>query len=162
MTQQSIYRNPFIEGILELGRNWALAVAVASAGMVAMHTETVDGPKGWEQYVAAICIVFSVCWMFLAGARFLEVVSHHAQGKGSRAKVWFALLTVILIFTGVAIIKTVGQFAFNARVVKICESGTDPAKSKIPHYDECKRLAAQRKELSDRLEGRETVGAKKP
>lgn len=154
MTEQKIPRSHFLEGILELGRNWALAVAITSAGLVASRTETVDGPQHWEQYVFIACILTGLLWMVLAVLRFEEVVTHLIKGKH-----WFVRLAAFVLYAclailGVAMIISIGQFSWNNEVVKVCDSANGHPDSKIPRYDECKRLHAQRQHVLDKLEGR--------
>lgn len=152
---EKLTRNVYLEGILELGRNWALGVAITSAGIAALFTESVDGPKDWEQYFAAICVLFSIAWLFLAGLRFWEVVKAWMNGRpGKSGKVVGILVYAVLVLTATSILVSVKQFATNAQIIKICESGHSVSGSKIPEYNECKRLAAKRKDLSDRLEDR--------
>lgn len=154
MTEEKISRNYFLEGILELGRNWALAVAIASAGLVANRTETVDGPLHWEQYVFTACVVTAVLWMVLAVLRFEEGLTHRVKGKGWLARFSALLLYAILAALGGSVIMLIGQISWNNEVVQICDSAEGRANSKIPQYDECKRLQAQRQIVMDKLEGR--------
>lgn len=75
MNDQTKPRSYLLEGTLELGRNWALGLAIASAGMIAYRTETVDGPSGWEEYVFWGCALASAGWILLAVLRFDEGLS---------------------------------------------------------------------------------------
>ncbi|UXA66036.1 hypothetical protein [Xanthomonas prunicola] len=143
-------RNYFLEGFLELGRNWALAVAIAGASTAAYHTETVDGPVNWEHYVFAVGLAASVIWMFLAVVRFDEGLSRLLKRKSAR--VLGFLLYSLLITLGVALVVLVGKFSDNKAIVSACETyGTSPS-SKVYKADECTRLREQRKALRDRLE----------
>lgn len=159
MTEQKIPRSYFLEGILELGRNWALAVAIASAGVVASRTETIDGPQHWEQYVFTACVLTALLWMLLAVIRFEEVLTHLTKGKGWFVRVSALTLYAFLIMLGVTMIIGIGQFSWNNEVVKICDEADGLVDSKIPHYDECKRLREQRQIILDKLEGRNVPSA---
>ncbi|HGM5875905.1 TPA: hypothetical protein ACKP4S_000365 [Stenotrophomonas maltophilia] len=154
MTEENITRSYFLEGILELGRNWALAVAIASAGLVASRTETIDGPQHWEQHVFIACAMTACLWMVLAVLRFEEGLTHRVKGKGWLARFSALALYAFLAMLGVSVITVVSHFSWNNEVVQICDSAKGRADSKIPHYDECKRLQAQRQIVVDKLEGR--------
>ncbi|MFB9112063.1 hypothetical protein QSH39_014860 [Xanthomonas arboricola pv. corylina] len=144
-------RNYFLEGFLELGRNWALAVAIAGASTAAYHTETVDGPLNWERYVFAVGLAASIIWMFLAVIRFDEGLSRLLKRKSAR--VLGFLLYSLLITLGVALVILVGKFSDNKAIVSACDTyGISPT-SKVYKADECTRLRSQRQALRDRLEG---------
>ncbi len=145
-------RNYFLEGLLELGRNWALAVAIAGASTAAYHTETVDGPLNWERYVFGVGLAVSIIWMFLAVFRFDEGLSRLLKGKSAR--VLGFLVEFLLITLGAALVILVGKFSDNKAIVNACDTyGISPT-SKVYKADECTRLRAQREALRDRLEGK--------
>lgn len=147
-----LHRNKFLEAILELGRNWALAVAISSAGAAAFYTETVDGPVQWERHVFVACLLVSIVWIGLATLRFDEVLSSALRKRG---KLHIALGLVVfsaLCLGGILLVLQVGKFADNNAIVKLCESKMDQPESRIHRADECVRLRDQRKTRLDRLE----------
>ncbi|WP_131701253.1 hypothetical protein [Xanthomonas citri] len=144
-------RNYWLEGLLELGRNWALAVAIAGASIAAYHTETVTGPVHWERYVFAVGLVASIVWMLLAVWRFDEGLTRILKKKSARI-LGFVLYSV-LVFLGIALVLLVGRFRDNQAIVNACDTyGISPA-TKVYKADECTRLRSQREALRDRLEG---------
>ena len=146
-------RSQLLESTLELGRNWALAVAISSAGTAAFYTETVDGPVNWEERVFIGCILASLAWMYFAVLRFDEGLSRAVAGKGRLHRLGRWALFVGLTSAGTLLVWQVGQFADNNAIVKICDSKANSPKSKIYKAAECVRLRTQRKERIDRLEG---------
>ncbi|WP_234346894.1 hypothetical protein [Xanthomonas citri] len=144
-------RSYWLEGLLELGRNWALAVAIAGASMAAYHTETVTGPVHWERYVFAAGLVTSVIWMILAVWRFDEGLTRLLKKKSAR--ILGFILYSLLTFLGIALVFLVGRFRDNQAIVSACDTyGTSPT-TKVYKADECTRLRSQREALRDRLEG---------
>lgn len=147
-----IPRSKVLEAVLELGRNWALAVAIASAGAVAFYTETVDGPIEWEQWVSLACIFLSVIWMILATLRFYEIASFKLR-KGV-LRIASGALLFVLVITGIGIVVQVVKFADNNQIVKTCDSKLHEPESRIYKASECVRLREQRQARLDRLEGK--------
>ncbi|WP_267098732.1 hypothetical protein [Xanthomonas sacchari] len=143
-------RNYMLEGLLELGRNWALAVAIASAGITFFRTETIDGPIGWEKNIFIACIITSIAFMFIAVLRFDEGLSHRLKGRTSR--ILGLILYATLIATGFGLVLLVGEVADNNAIVKICDSPMATPDTRVYKADECVRLRSQRKALWDRLE----------
>ncbi|CAD2245462.1 hypothetical protein [Xanthomonas arboricola] len=144
-------RSYWLEGLLELGRNWALAVAIAGASMAVYHTETVTGPVHWERYVFAVGLVISIMWMILAVWRFDEGLKWNIKKKSARI-LGFALDS-LLIFLGITLVLLVGRFKDNQAIVSACETyGISPT-TKVYKADECTRLRSQREAFRDRLEG---------
>ncbi|MEG2805126.1 hypothetical protein [Stenotrophomonas sp.] len=146
-------KSQLLESTLELGRNWALAVAISSAGTAAFYTETVDGPVNWEERVFIGCILASLAWMFFAVLRFDEGLTRALQGKGKVHRFAGLMLYGVLTLAGTLLVLQVGKFADNNAIVKICDSKADSPTSKIYKADECVRLRAQRQAKIDRLEG---------
>lgn len=152
MNDQPQPRSYLLEGTLELGRNWALGLAIASAGMIAYRTETVDGPSGWEQYVFWGCIVASAVWILLAVLRFDEGLSRKYVGMGKAVRAAGVILYLLLVSIGIGLVLLVGKFSDNNYIVKLCDAAAVRPNSTILEYDECKRLQQQRRVLFDRLE----------
>lgn len=146
-------RNYWLEGLLELGRNWALAVAIAGAGLTAFRTETVTGPAGWERYVFMTSLFISLIWMFLAVLRFDEGASQKIKGKGKTIRLFGIFLYLLLVSMGTILVALVGKFSDNNAIVKICDTVINKPESKIYQADQCVRLRKQRQALLDRLEG---------
>lgn len=149
-----IPRNKMLEAILELGRNWALAVAIASAGTAAFYTETVDGPVQWERWVFLTCIFLSLIWMIFATLRFDEVASFKFRKKGKLHLALVAVLLIVVLSAGVGTVLVVGKFADNNQIVKTCDSKSHEPESRIYKASECVRLREQRQAKLDRLEGK--------
>lgn len=143
-------RSAYLEGILELGRNWALAIAICSAGLVASRTETVNGPNHWEDLVFTACILLSLIWMALAVLRFDEVLVSELRTR--YARLISRALIAILIFLGIGLVLGLAKFYEQDAIVRICDSVPDSTSSRIHSYDECVRLKAQRDALRERLE----------
>jgi len=146
-------KSQLLESTLELGRNWALAVAISSAGAAAFYTETVDGPVNWEVRVFIGCIVASLAWTFFAVLRFDEGLTRTLQGKGKLHRFAGWVVYGVLTLTGTLLVWQVAKFADNNAVVKICDSMASSPESKTYRADECVRLRAQRQAKIDRLEG---------
>ncbi|WP_115513011.1 MULTISPECIES: hypothetical protein [Xanthomonas] len=144
-------KNQRLEGILELGRNWALAVAIAGAGIAASKAEIVDSSGEWQKVVFLTCTFASLIWIALAVLRFDDVLTLESMAPRSH---WisFALILTLLPLGGV-IVYGVARFSDNAAIVKICESVPDTVESKIHEYDECVRLKKKRDALRAKLEG---------
>lgn len=149
-----VKRSQLLESTLELGRNWALAVAISSAGTAAFYTETVDGPVNWEERVFIGCILASLAWMFFAVLRFDEGLSRALQGKGRFHRLGGLALYALLTMVGTLLVLQVAKFADNNAIVKICDSKANSPDSRIYNADECVRLRAQRQAKIDRLEGK--------
>ncbi|WP_415916319.1 hypothetical protein SE336_16000 [Xanthomonas arboricola] len=152
LSNQTKPRNYWLEGLLELGRNWALAVVIAGAGLTAFNTETVDGPVAWERWVFYACIWTSIVFMFLAVLRFDEGLTRLLKGKLARSLGF--LLYACLVTLGIFIVILVGKFADNQTIVRACEDAKNRPEGRVYKADECVRLRAQRQAVIDRLEGR--------
>lgn len=148
----STERNYWFEGLLELGRNWALAIAIASAGMTAFHSETISGPVNWQIIVFWGCVILSVLWVLLAVVRFDEGLARRLTTK--RARAFGVVLYCVLFLMGSGLVILIGQFSDNNAIVRVCESMADQPESKVYKARECVRLRAQRQDYIDRLEGR--------
>lgn len=149
-------RKYMLEGLLELGRNWALAVAIASAGIAFFRTETIDGPVGWEENVFIACTITSIAFMFIAVLRFDEGLSQRLESRTSRilGLVLYAALTA----TGFGLVLLVSKVADNNAIVKICDSPVATPETRVYKADECVRLRSQRKVFWDKLEGHPNKG----
>ncbi|KOR44296.1 hypothetical protein ADT25_11105 [Xanthomonas oryzae] len=141
----------WLEGLLELGRNWALAVAIAGAAITAHNTEIVQGTSAWGKHVFVAGLGVSILWVILACLRFHIVFSKHLKSKISA---FFAfLLCCGLLTTGYCLVLLVGTISDNNAIVKICDSMGQNPNSKIYKANECVRLRKQREALRKRLEG---------
>lgn len=152
MNDETKPRSYLLEGTLELGRNWALGLAIASAGTIAYRTETIDGPPDWGQYVFWGCILASAAWVLLAVLRFDEGLSRKYVGMGRVVHAAGVTLYGLLIAVGIGLVLLVGKFSDNNHIVKLCDAAATRPNSRILEYAECKRLQQQRQALFDRLE----------
>lgn len=143
-------RNPYLEAVLELGRNWALAIAICSAGLAANATETVNGPQHWEEAVFIGCIVLSFAWIVMAALRFDESLVREV--RVGRPHLISILVLATLIPLGIGIVVGLAKFSENLGIVRICDSVPNNVPSKIHSYEECVRLRVQRDALRQRLE----------
>ncbi len=149
-SQKKRERNPYLEALLELGRNWALAVAICGAGLAAYSSETVNGPKDWQTPVFLICTLVALAWMVLATLRFDEAMVRALRSKYAHRVSFVVVVALLLLAFG--LVWSLAKFSENRSIVKICDLVPTSEPSKIHAYDECVRLKAQRDELRKRLE----------
>ncbi|WIX05224.1 hypothetical protein [Xanthomonas oryzae] len=141
----------WLEGLLELGRNWALAVAIAGAAITAHNTENVQGTSAWEKHVLVAGLGVSILWVILACLRFHIVFSKHLKRK---IAVFFALpLYFGLLTTGFYLVLLVGKISDNNAIVKICDTMGQHPFNDAYKLNECVRLREQREALKKHLEG---------
>jgi len=128
----------FLEGVLELGRNWAVAVAVAAFGAAAYHSEAVTGPwqeKGW---MLATTYIFALVWVCMAILRFLDVMD--VKTKGIRQTMKALLIASVLVGIGLTLVIQTATYADNAMLVRLCKDYRDKPTSAVHSDARCQRL----------------------
>ena len=139
------------EATLELGRNWAVAIAVAAFGVAAFHTEPAYEMWQNRDYPLLLCLTFAAGWIILAIARFLDVV-------GVRTKTWVqksGLLAIVflLVCVGIGLLLATASYADNANAVRICSEFADKPNSAAHKASACQRIYKLRAERHRRLMG---------
>lgn len=156
----------FVGGLLELGRNWALAVAVAGAGLAAFGTELVTDPPWLTSAVFYTCLSVAIGWIWISVERFQAIAFPDLpSGKGwwdrssesERWRVFQIRATSYLVAfpAGLGIIIVIAHMADNNRVVQICSEAHTSNNKIIASYDECKLLYRKRLDLIEKLEGKQ-------
>lgn len=156
----------FLVGILELGRNWALAVAIAGAGLAVHRTEVVTGPPSLSNFIFYVCEIVALVWVYLSIERFIAVAFPDLPNrkgwwrrstKRERARTLFiyAITYAMAYPSGMGMILLLAHLADNNRIVQICSDAKSANNAIIGSYDECKRLYKQRLEFIERLEGKQ-------
>lgn len=141
----------FVEALLELGRNWAVAVAVAAFGAGSFHAEAVTGLWQNKNWVLGITFSFALLWVGLAIARFLTIVQPSTRGVIPTLK--GLLATLILVGFGLAIVSQAGSHADNAMLVRLCSDYRDRPASAMHQHPPCQSLYLQRAERERRYMG---------
>ena len=135
-------KNKFVEGLLELGRNWAVAVAVAAFGTASYHGEAVTGTWQNKDLVLGTAAGFSILWIAISILRFLDVVQAPTKGIRQTIKAWFAV--TILVALGIGLVLQTASYADNAKIVRICSDYRSLPNS-VAHNDElCQKLYKDR------------------
>lgn len=110
MAEEKIPRNLVVEATLELGRNWALAVAIASGGAVMASSQ------GLIATIApGMGLGVGVLWTGLAIWRFDEVVSHVVKARRRAWRASAGLLYVLLCVLGGSLVGGAWQLATGAQ-----------------------------------------------
>lgn len=143
-------REKLLDDLLSLGRNWALAIAIAGAGAAVHYSESVYEAGLWRGLLPTLCFVVSVVWIVLSIIRFDLTVQQYFERKRSR---WLSrLLYVVLLGTGIAAVFFVMQLAENTHIARICDSVASEPGSRIHRSEECQRLFKHRADYRRRLE----------
>lgn len=111
-------KNKFVEGLLELGRNWAVAVALAALGIASYHGEAVFGAWQNKGLIFGTIVSFSILWIGISILRFLDVVEARTKGFLQSMKAFFAV--TILVSAGIGLLVLTASYADNAKIVRIC------------------------------------------
>jgi hypothetical protein len=111
-------KSKLVEGLLELGRNWAVAVAVTAFGAASYHGEGVVGIWQNRSLMLFVTIGFSLVWIAIAVLRFADVVQMPVKG------LWRSALSLsvmaFLLFFGMGLVLQAASYADNAMFVRIC------------------------------------------
>ncbi|MEG0184940.1 MAG: hypothetical protein RR704_15990 [Stenotrophomonas sp.] len=143
-------REKLLDDLLSLGRNWALAIAIAGAGAAVHYSETVYEAGLWRGLLPTLCFLVSVIWIVLSIIRFDLTLQQYFERKLSR---WLSrLLYVVLLGTGITAVFFVMQLAESNHIAKMCDSVASEPHSRIYRSDECQRLFKHRAEYRRRLE----------
>lgn len=143
-------REKLLDDLLSLGRNWALAIAIAGAGAAVHYSETVYEAGLWRGLLPTLCFLVSVVWIVLSIIRFDLTLQQHVERKRYR---WLSrLLYVVLLGAGITAVFFVMELAGNNHIAKMCDSVANEPRSRIYRSEECQRLFKHRAEYRRRLE----------
>lgn len=135
-------KNKFVEGLLELGRNWAVAVALAAFGAASYHREAVTGAWQNKDLVLGTTVGFAIIWIAISILRFLDVVQAPTSGFRQTIKAWFAV--TILVALGVGLVLQTASYADNAKIVAICSDYRSLPNSAAHNDELCQKLYKDR------------------
>lgn len=143
-------REKLLDDLLSLGRNWALAIAIAGAGAAVHYSESVFEAGLWRGLLPSFCFLVAVVWIVLSIIRFDLTLQQHVERKRWR---WLSrLLYVGLLGLGITAVFFVMELAENNHIAKMCDSVANEPSSRIHRSPECQRLFKQRAEYRRRLE----------
>lgn len=143
-------RNRILEGVLELGRNWATATVIALAGIAAYRTEPVTTDTPWTRGVAWVAFAVATAWIYLAVLRFGELLP--VDSRSLKGKAIDLLVFALLSFLGFGVILSIVRVSDNNHIVAICEQVADRPGSRVHQAPECRRLYERREWYPERLE----------
>lgn len=146
-------KNKFVEGLLELGRNWAVAVAVAAFGTASYHGEAVTGTWQNKDLVLGTTAGFSILWIALSILRFLDVAEAPTKGVRQALKAWCAV--IILVAFGAALVLQTASYADNAKIVRICNDYRSLPESAAYKDALCQKLYKDRTDKERTYMGKE-------
>jgi hypothetical protein len=135
-------KSKFIEAVLELGRNWAVAVAVAAFGAAAYHDEAVMGLWQYKNWMLFTTISFAVLWIAMAVYRFLDVVEISVGGM-RQALSTMGVIT-LLVLAGIGLVLQAASYADNRMFVKICSEYREVPSSAAHTDSRCQKLYSAR------------------
>lgn len=144
-------RSKLLEATLELGRNWALATALAAFSIATLGSEAVHGVLLHKNAIATGGVAVAMGWFYLSIVRAAEVAEFKAETL--RRKVLMGLGGLILLTMGISIVMGVASIADNQRIVDICNNYTSRPETAVHRDIACQRLYQQRAEFTRRLEG---------
>lgn len=143
-------REKLLDDLLSLGRNWALAIAIAGAGAAVHYSESVYESGLWRGALPSLCFLVSLVWIVLSIIRFDLTLQQHFDRKQSR---WLSrLLYVALLGVGITAVFFVMQLAESNHIARMCDSVANDPGSRIHRSQECQRLFQHRAEYRRRLE----------
>jgi len=146
-------REKLLDDLLSLGRNWALAIAIAGAGAAVHYSESVYEAGIWRGLLPTLCFLVAIVWIVLSIIRFDLTIQQHFERKLSR---WLSrLLYVVLLGTGVTAVFFVTELAENNHIARMCDSVANEPGSRIHRAEECQRLYQHRAAYRQRLESAE-------
>lgn len=137
-------KSKFVEGVLELGRNWAVAVAIAAFGAASYHGEAVTGLWQYKKVMLYATMSFSLLWIAVAVSRFLDVVQVPVGGRRQAVKI---IAVIALLFAaGLGLILQAASYADNSMLVGICSDYRSQPQSAAHKDPRCQRLYQARAE----------------
>lgn len=146
-------REKLLDDLLSLGRNWALAIAIAGAGAAVHYSESVYEAGLWRGLLPTLCFLIAIVWIVLSIIRFDLTIQQHFERTLSR---WLSrLLYVVLLGIGITAVFFVTELASNNHIARMCDSVVDEAASRIHRSAECQRLYQHRAAYRQRLESSE-------
>ncbi|KAA3598987.1 hypothetical protein JY452_01070 [Stenotrophomonas maltophilia] len=143
-------REKLLDDLLSLGRNWALAIAIAGAGAAVHYSESVYEAGLWRGLLPTLCFLVAVIWIVLSIIRFDLTLQQHVERRRSR---WLSrLLYVVLLGTGITAVFFVTELAASNHIARMCDSVASEPASRIHRSAECQRLYQHRAAYRQRLE----------
>ncbi|MDR7192711.1 hypothetical protein [Luteimonas terrae] len=147
--EASPQKSKVLEATLELGRNWALATALAAFSVSTISQEAIYGVTLFKDALLTCGVVVAVAWYWLAIERAGQVAEFKRDTR--RRKGLLLLGGTLLFLLGGAIVLAVASMADNRRFVQICSDYADQPDSGVYRDPMCQRLYLQRSDLADRL-----------
>ena len=133
-----------LEATLELGRNWAIPLAVIAFCTANWHKEIALETWLTREIVLYAGLVFSIFWMGVGILRFLDVAQVSVKSKVQTA---FAMALIFaMVAVGAGLIIAVGRFADNANAVNKCSTYAYRFNHPIHNNPICQRLYEKRAE----------------
>lgn len=74
-------REKLLDDLLSLGRNWALAIAIAGAGAAVHYNESVYEAGLWRGLLPTLCFLVAIIWIVLSIIRFDLTIQQHFERK---------------------------------------------------------------------------------
>ncbi|WP_312770272.1 hypothetical protein [Pseudoxanthomonas mexicana] len=145
-------KSKFVEAVLELGRNWAVAVAIAAFGAASYHGEAVTGLWQYKSVMLYATMSFSLLWIAVAVYRFLDVVQVPVGGARQTIKI-MAVLALLLV-TGLGLVLQAASYADNSMLVGICSDYRSQPQSAAHKDPRCQKLYQARAEKERSYLGR--------
>lgn len=131
-----------LEATMELGRNWMIAVVVASFAAAYWYQEIALESWMTRDVVLRVGVIFSLVWMGLAIVRFMLVARFEDKTKLQTA---LSLMVIaVLVFVGLGLIIAVAKTADNANAVRVCSAYADAHEHMLHNHPVCQRLYEDR------------------
>lgn len=138
-----------LEATLELGRNWALAVALAAFSASMFSLEGIHGIAVYKRWIAIAGVLLAVIWIALAIERAVQVSEWHVRTR--KQKFLQFLATALLLVLGAGIVVAIASMSDNRRLVQICDEYSDRPETGVYNDPKCQRLYRERADLTERL-----------
>lgn len=142
-------KSKLLEATLELGRNWALATALAAFSASMFTMEAIHGVAVYKRAIGFGGVMLATAWIALAIERAVQVSEWRVRTRRQKLLQFFA--TALLLVLGGAIVVAVASMSDNRRMVQVCDEYADRAESGVHNDPKCQRLYRERAELTERL-----------
>ena len=143
-------KSKVLEATLELGRNWALATALAAFSVSMIGQEAIHGVAQHKAWLEMGGIILALLWYWLAVARAGQVAEFKSDTRRRRSLL--AAGGLALLFLGMGIVYAMGSFSDNRRYIQICTDYADKPGSGVFRDEACQRLYRQRVDFAERLD----------